>query len=233
VPNPLHKVKRDASSKFGYNSILEKPELATHVLDVVATWSYCDAMMGAMLARFLKADAAWVVQQMLEALTSSDARRAAFAGAAKAALSEKQYKVYEKVMKQIAPSRKTRHHFAHRLWGVSSELPDALLLMDPADFTRAQLTIAETINRIRKIRKGEAREPRPDANHEGELGIVVYTRKELEQAAREAHDAYDAITRLNRYLDDGTPMNAPWRNELLHALLVGQALQEKSPQNTR
>ncbi|MGQ0429135.1 MAG: hypothetical protein ACT4UQ_04300 [Gammaproteobacteria bacterium] len=233
MPNPLHKVNRKASANIAIGAITERPDLALHVADVISTWAHCDSMLVAMLARFLKVDAAWVVNQMLEALTSSDARRAAIAGAAKAALKPKEYAVYEKVMKQIAPSRNTRHVFAHWLWGVSPEIPDALLLMDPADFTRAQLTIAETIRRIRNFKKDAPKEPRPDEGYENKNAIMVWKRKELEKAAKDAHDAYEAISRLYRYLDDGTPMHAPWRNELLHAILTLQALQDPYPQNTQ
>jgi hypothetical protein len=234
VPNPFSKVNPKASASIGVDALLQRPDLALHVTSVISTWAFCDTYLAAMLCRFLKADAAWVVAQMLDAVTSSDARKAAITAAAKASLPDKDFAQYQRVMKEITPSRNTRNRFAHWLWGASPEMPDALILMDPTEYTRNLLTIAETIRRIRELEKDKPRQPRPDENYKPDpMSMVVYKRAELEREAEAARAAFDRIRNLDRYFYDGTPMNAPWRDELLHALLALRDRQEPSSKNTR
>ena len=68
---------------------------------------------------------------MYEALSGGESRRAALEGAARAALPEADFLLFKAVEKVLSPARRIRNEFAHHIWGTTTEIPNALLLIDP------------------------------------------------------------------------------------------------------
>ncbi len=96
-----------------------------------------------MLTHFLHADFR-TVHEMLYALRSTDARRQVIQAAAEEALNENEedLRLFNAVKKCTTASRAIRNDFAHKLWGVSPELPEALLLSSPKITTEYCMTSA-------------------------------------------------------------------------------------------
>src|SRR5271156_4524441 len=98
-----------------------------------------------MVAQFLRADFA-VVRAMLQALIGAGGKRAAMDAAAKSALSEEDCLYYDALMRAIKTSRNKRNDFVHHLWGISPDIPDALLLLDPTQAIASQFAIESYIS---------------------------------------------------------------------------------------
>ena len=145
-PQPLSTKKDQAYSRWIVPQALAyRPQLAALVAQVIAIWSWIDAEYARLLAHFLKADHD-VVLGMLSGIVSSEARRGAIIEAARTALSAQDRRLFEAVDKAINPSRKTRHAYAHGIWGYIEEWPDRLLWVHGKDFTANDFATAKEIS---------------------------------------------------------------------------------------
>jgi hypothetical protein len=70
---------------------------------------------------------------MFLSLTSSSNQMTVLGAAAKAKLVSREVELFEAVMTIVRTVAKERHRLAHWCWALSDDLPDALLLIDPAD----------------------------------------------------------------------------------------------------
>lgn len=127
MPQPLSRVHPSPNVEI-YPSAIANTRFAAHAMRVIACWSHIEGDLGSLLARMLKADIATGVA-MYQALTSSEAKRAALAAAAKEALPEWQQLLLQAVQKATKASRDQRNDFAHSAWGNAKEIPDAVLLL--------------------------------------------------------------------------------------------------------
>jgi len=111
--------------------ILERPALAPYVIGVITAWSHTEVALGRILAHILHTESS-VGLQMYLSLVGGAQRRAVLRGAAERGLTGKDLSLFNVVMKAIKPIGERRNDFAHGLWGIAEELPDALL-WDSAD----------------------------------------------------------------------------------------------------
>ena len=105
---------------------------------VIARWSDIDKTLAELLLLMLKSPDLKVGMAMFQALNSGEAKRAALLAAAAEALrgNVDDHNLFLAVLRTIKGSRDRRNEFAHQLWGVARELPDALLLVDPKDWVK-------------------------------------------------------------------------------------------------
>ena len=127
MPQPLSRVHPSPNVEV-YPSAIANSRFASSAMRVIACWSHIEGDLGSLLARMLKSDIATGVA-MYQALTSSDAKRAALAAAAAQALPEWQQILLQAVQKATRSSRDQRNDFAHGAWGIAAEIPDSVLLM--------------------------------------------------------------------------------------------------------
>ncbi len=127
MPQPLSRVHSSPNVEI-YPSAIANSRFASHAIRVIACWAHIEGDLGSLLAQMLQADIATGVA-MYQALISSDAKRSALAAAASQALPDWQCLLLRAVQKATKSSREQRNDFAHRVWGVAKEVPDAVLLM--------------------------------------------------------------------------------------------------------
>jgi hypothetical protein len=101
----------------------------------ISIWAWIDAEYANLTAEFLTADHR-VVCELLNGIISSDARRGAILGAARAALDAARLDLFDAIWTASAASRRRRNDFAHGLWGSSDDLPDSLIWADAKDIAR-------------------------------------------------------------------------------------------------
>lgn len=224
MPNPLSRVLPGRPFFFLSHDAPfdQKPELILDVMSVISTWSYCEVQAAELLSDFINAEFR-TAYAMLNALTSSEARRAAMLAAAKVALSADDLKLYEGVEAAVRPSRNTRNAFAHGLWGSLPRLRSSLLLVRSEDLTESHIAWAEMGNR-----------GSPDMYPGLDYSQVwVYTAKELKKARESAWEAL-VLIRMLRFCfarRSATPKES--RVELAKMLTASQAPQRKSRKKTR
>lgn len=143
MPQPLSSVipsKNYGVVEFSPSSMHHRAELAAMIMEMVSIWSSIDLEVSRLMTKFLKADFE-VVSEMLLALTSAEARKAAVRAAAKASLNNDDLSLFDAVHKVIRPSRDRRNHFVHHIWGTTDALPRDLLLIDPRYLARQHANI--------------------------------------------------------------------------------------------
>jgi hypothetical protein len=131
---PLSRVNSNCATEWGSNSVmLKRPNVAARVAQYIAEWSEIESLLGLFVAMLLHAN-----QKAILAIYSGLENRAAqlrmITSAAEAVLASDHFDVVEVLMRiDIRPSMRYRDKLAHWCWGYSDQLPDALLLREPAD----------------------------------------------------------------------------------------------------
>lgn len=215
------------------------PHLLAKIQTVIHIWAGIDITMELMAAVFLKADYV-VVHEMLAALMSSDGKRAAITAAARETLGDEDFQLYESIMKAIGPSRMRRNEFTHHLWGVSPEVPNALVLLNPKDMARFSADVQQGSVDFDRLRS-------PDWGGPKQMEVVLYREADLDRSIRDAEAAARLVNTLRislmpPILPDMPPfqeshardarMRSETRQRLRDDPLVRPILEKRSRQST-
>lgn len=144
MPNPLSKVHPGATPRFSPALVLERQELSAQVACAIATWSITEAQLGRLLVTIMGAQARPALA-MFGALQSNAAKIATVTAAANTLLTGDDLEAFQAIMPLTKSAADQRHKFAHHLWGVCDELPNALLLVDPKHSLNWQIDLNEAI----------------------------------------------------------------------------------------
>ena len=132
---PLSSVKPDCRvTNWGSNSVmLRRPAVAVKIAQYIAEWAEIESFLGLFLALLLHANQKAVLA-IYNGLENRAAQLRMLTSAAHAVLKDDHLDVFSVLMKiDIKPMMKFRDKLAHWNWGYSEELPDALILREPAD----------------------------------------------------------------------------------------------------
>ncbi len=206
------------------DALQARPKLAPLIAIVISRWSYIDSSVAGMVCSFMKGDFKTVVA-MLNAVTSSEARQAATVAAAQSALPERDYLLFKAVMNVIAPSRRRRNEFAHHLWAIPSDMPDALCLIDPAHLGKWYATLREPTTT-----RGETPLDRSK--------VYVYREADLREAGTHAIRAHKLVQTLESLFGTHNFTIDPTEGERVRQRLSNQpevqrALERLSKKRTR
>ena len=193
MPQPMSRVFPRGRENYSPTAALEYPHLVSYVHTVLQAWATADAHLTGQAAHFLKADFKTVIA-MMDALKSADAKRAAQKAAARAGLNDDEFLLYEAILKATKPSRDRRNEFAHHLWGVSADVPNALLLAPPEKIISTQANAA----RFDAFTKTKNTQHLDTTFSHGEA--MVYRETDLRQSAEEAEQAVYVIVMFTHLL---------------------------------
>lgn len=129
-PQLLSRVKANAGVALGPGFLGQRPQLAALVAEVIGIASEIDLQEGRYLASLLGADQVAGVAMFL-AITGDRTRRDVISAASKAKLTDIEFSLFERAFQTIRAVENERNAFAHQLWGITDDIPDALLLVDP------------------------------------------------------------------------------------------------------
>jgi hypothetical protein len=119
-----------------------RPQLAAIVTEIIALGSEIDLQRGRYLAALLGSNQMVGVAMFL-AITSAVTRRDTLDAASKSILNDLEYELFTRTARAVKAVEKERNAFAHQLWGISDDLPDALLLVDAEYRLKHLLEIGE------------------------------------------------------------------------------------------
>jgi hypothetical protein len=166
---------------------------------------------------------------MYQALSSSEARRAALRAAAEVRLSKDDFLLFQAIVKVTTPQRNVRNHFAHHIWGRSPQVKDALLLAKPEFFT--DLVVAATTN---TKDWGQGIKTFPAFPKVDYSKVDVWTEKSLLAANKQADEAQQIIVELTKGINaDDRSTDAQWRKPLLSRPLIAQGIERLSRQSAQ
>lgn len=209
---------------FDPGSLSKRPRLAAHVIEVIGTWSHCDAMYGAMLTAMLKMDFK-VATRMFLAMHSPDARWRLISAAAYEALDDEDFGLFNAVRKCVKPAENHRNAFAHGIWGIAHELPDALLRVDATHYTEIHIYIAEHTAGLAEKKRADNQALNPNE-------IEVYREPDLAAELEIARIAYKRMRILTASITRGKVFEKG-RKALSNDPEIARALASQSQKNTQ
>jgi hypothetical protein len=148
-PQLLSRIKPQASISLGPGFLAMRPQLAAIVTEIIALGSEIDLQRGRYLAALLGSNQMVGVAIFL-AITSAVTRRDTLDAASKSILNDLEYELFTRTARAVKAVEKERNAFAHQLWGISDDLPDALLLVD-AEYRLKHLLEIGALTRQRVI----------------------------------------------------------------------------------
>lgn len=220
---PLAKFKNVNHLSFAPGSVFQRPSLAPHVMFVIEKWSFTEAKILLILKHCLGGDPT-VTSAVLLSIDSQAAQRSAILAAAKAVLNEEHGLFFQTAFLSTLASRSTRHRFAHHLWGISDDLPDALLLQDPKDFHTA---LAQRVKRVAAREKAGIHPAGEDARSVDRSGMSIWRERDFLEEVDSAKRAGTVIAHLEGLVSSvqkgtATDSTLQW---LLQDPLIQQRLQ--------
>jgi len=230
MPQPLSRVRRVRSITWGPLALDSRPNLAALIMRHIATWSQTEILLGGILAIVLRLEQAiaFAGVQMYLRLSSAEARRSVLDAAAKAMLATPDYELFSLTMRAIKPVRSRRNDFAHGFWGITDELPDALLWVAADD----QLTYDTTLlgahpQNLQSPYEGLLTSA-IDAFDRHQESIMVYRMPDLSDDLSRAREATLAVNLLwEAFHPYGRERDAK-RQELRNLHLIQAVLQSES-----
>jgi hypothetical protein len=195
----------------------------------ITLWAETEIRVGTVLAAIfrLETGSAFAGVQMYLRLNSAEARRSVLDEAAKSMLSEAGYPLFELTMKALKAVRERRNDFAHGLWGLSNDLPDALLWVKADD----QLAYEAILSGAHPLKaSGGILGSVGEASHRHQESIMVYRQPDLEQDLQRAQEALVAVNYLELALHPYGKERDAMRQELSNVPLIRKYLQARDPE---
>lgn len=194
-----------------------RPTLAKYVMQVIAAWSIADAYLLFMGRALLGGDSnALVATAAFQAVDNQTAQRSMVGAAAKAALPNDAWVLFEEAMNSTSHSRRVRHYFAHHIWITSDDLPDALLLQDPKDVNK-EIAMRQTVERTEAIDRST---------------VFVWREHDFIKAVADAKRARTLVAQLESFVGShlrGKP-NEAIRQLLMNDHAIAQKIQGRNKQ---
>ena len=220
MPQPLHRVLPDAAFHATTRALVDKPELARWVTIIFANSALIDHYLSLLLVRILGADEAPALA-MFDTLRALPSQLGALKAAAEAALSKQEHRVLIAGLKVAERVRTPRNHLAHWIWGVSDQLPNALLLAEPKPQKNRDRELALALEKsetgilaIEQIERLMTYDPST---------VLVYRIDDLERAATDTIEARSVTFSVCNYLD---PNRRALRDQLFDFLCKQRLFRE-------
>ena len=224
-PQPLSRVNPNARYSFTKDGIGAYPNLCARAMEIIHLHSIVEHRWSLILVEVLRADPK-TGMAMYQALSSSEARRAALLAAAYAVLTQEDAFLFHACLEAGTPIRRVRNHFAHHLWGTSEDIPDAILLANPATFLQRDVIFAAANKAMRET--GRVVVPKDEAQPD----IQVWRASDLATAVGSADEYLRTVRELETGIYVfGIPLNAETRRLLLGRPQVESALRRLRKQN--
>jgi hypothetical protein len=183
---------------IGPHTFAKRPDLAHLVCGIITGWAKVEGCLSLVFARYTRArvDVAMNIYNNVDAFRAQEQM---LEGAARAALSDDDFFLYQASMKFIKRQYSVRNEMAHWLWGSTDDLPDALIIMEPVSHRKAHTMMfgANTGYDIEKCREYWA---------ESQNGTFVYRKADLESHAKQMFKAEILSDRL-QFLAAKPPQN--------------------------
>ncbi|MFC6657143.1 hypothetical protein ACFQEX_17550 [Roseibium salinum] len=206
-PQPLSSIAPNAEFTLTTAALVDRPELSNLVTQIFSLWTVIEHDFQILFARIIGPDNV-AAHAVYSALNNQGIQRQALNAAAKARFGEtsEQFEVFSAVLAMCTRAGKIRHTLAHWRWGVSSDLPDALLLADPRDVKLVNLTMTN----MRSIRPldGEKHGERLERLFKNVTfdtsAIFVYQPKHLDAGLKNLGQAATALSNFDLYINPMT-----------------------------
>ncbi len=194
MPQPLYKASPGSQLIFGPTMLESRTHLASMIGQGISVWAYTETNWGNILAAIMHVDSS-AAMRMYAAVEGFHNQRQMVRAVARSNLSGSDLEAFEDTFDAVNQSAKQRHRFAHWIWGVSENLPNDLLLMEPKEYWRLHGAMYDF------ERDNDVDSPSFVSNFPtfDRKKILVYTEKDITGVVRDMHTAY-SLTKVLRDL---------------------------------
>lgn len=211
MPQPITRIIPDPYIILDPAVLAGKPDMATLVSKIFATWASIEHDLGSMLVRLLGADAR-PAHAMFSILRSQQLQNAAIEAAAKSILPREEYQIFSAVMAVVNGVQKTRNRLAHWAWASCKERPDLLLLGDPDKLKERANRTAAYFQRQKDSKTFDLGETWEVIQFDPN-GFLAYSKGDLERDLRDLTEATQIMLHHSVHMDPSF--------SLLHAQAFG------------
>lgn len=181
APQPVGKNVRGLV--YHGNVISQRPELALKAMHVIALWAHAEYNLNSLLALLLKSEIEKATL-MLQTIESASIRRAVIMRLSQESLSKDDYLLLCAILTTTRASERRRNMFAHYIWGIAEEFPDAIVLADPKDLNmQAAIMHGSNLAKLKELT-------------EKPLFGLIFKAADLENDVKDAARAANVISRF-------------------------------------
>jgi hypothetical protein len=218
--HPLSRLKPTATTNWGEpNAMALRPTLAAKVAHCIAHWSEIEIQLGTFLALLLHANEKAALA-MYSALENRSAQLLLIEAAAEASLDAAHFNVIATILRVIIrPAMRERDKLAHWTWGYSIDLPDTLLIAEPAS------TLQSFMAALKLQRTGNVLDVPTDFNR-----VYVVRPHDLDEILKRSHNAKNHLRVAMGTVWDWNPpeLRASYLQELSNVPQIQEALKRQS-----
>lgn len=221
APQPLSRVRSSAKVFASPEAIQRRPQLAPFLAEIIARWADIEAHVGSILA-FLLAAEAGPTTAMLQTVRSTSAQMDMILSAGKIKLMDPELEMFEAVIRLARSAARKRNNVAHHIWAHCNELPEALLLVEPAAYLDIFVAVSEANldPRFETLNKSRFE---PDSSR-----ILVYRETDFVEIIEELKSIARCTTFLINYLHPEHPSR-----DQMYSLLWNEPLIEPAVKAVR
>lgn len=179
--------------RFDPLALSERPEHSYLIAGIINMWSYIEAALGSIMSDVMAPNTN-IAAAMYSAFQSFQTQRVLLDTVMKDRLSPINFELYSVLMITITPLARDRHNFAHRLLGISSDLPDAVLLVEAQELWKARASAMEAS--FKRLYDGDVEWTRADPFVLDRSKVSVYKIQDLNEVI---NDMLFAIRLLERF----------------------------------
>jgi hypothetical protein len=193
---PLKYVSRKAKFRMPANALAERPELAAIIGECIAFCSQVEAYLAIMLGAIMKTETG-ISAAVFLSIRNSKAQREALTAAAQVGLDGRELEMFSAIAIVAQSIDSQRTDLAYGIFGVSEDLPDDLLWMDPKDYTRLHI---ENWNEISKNATLASSLSHKGNDDDMRNSFFVYRKADLLSLREEIKELWRAVFLFTLYL---------------------------------
>lgn len=150
-PQPLLTVCSNATVELSPQRIIERPQVAAWVGECIACWSIVEHETSRLFTLLLDVNVE-AGMELYNQFGGASLKENGIKALARSKLQRPDYEIIDALLKMIKSQEKTRNKIAHWYWGVSDQVPDGLVLVDPRELL---ILSARTRDKSLRRKKGE------------------------------------------------------------------------------
>ena len=190
-PQPLGKVKSGANYLM-IGGFAERPEVANGIARCLANWSWVETMTSYIFLKLLGTNHKAAIA-LYNSFESAKGKTDAIRTLAISKLPAQELDLVKAALRLVKSHQSARDRIAHWLWGLSEDLPDAMVMLDP------KLLLAKEAHLRENWLSGKGVAV-SDFKHD-EMDIYVYTAAALKKDAEDFASLARLIAQVGFFLD--------------------------------
>jgi len=131
-PQPILKICPDAGLSFTPERVIERPEVAAWIAQCIACWSWVETQMSRLFTLLLGVNVE-AGMELYNSFGGASLKENGLKILARSKLETTDYRIIDALLKVVDSHQKTRDKMAHWYWGISDQIQDGLVLIDPKD----------------------------------------------------------------------------------------------------